>query len=569
MNADALLYLLNLPKSLNVLGKNVFFIFTSSVDIKQFRKIRVELEALSLQDTGLLLYDRFEPSHFTSTQISQIYERSEGVVEKLEKIMDLLEIASVEEVLSDNDIFNDFHLEHIPKTTLKQIEILYSDPSKELTLRMLNILSILKNGETLTNLRQAEMGIRLTSSHSYELVRLELASTVTIDSSNVLIKINPIIKDYILSKISDEDIAHISNAYLKVTVIDNGKSIKLSSINRKIYHTGYNTEEDNTATLLRYAFLDAQKSLIVDEESGVEDVMHLRKMAKLRHLSRSYVYILRNSSRFSETISAVDNLVDIIKQVDRDNLYKYYEHIASSHRIKGNHSEAKHYLDLCESLCPASDKSTLESIYIGRLYLLEKTDMDAAISLARKNKNNYHRKSVAFLLSEVILAETKSSDARFSTLIRLEKRARKLGHYTTANNILFTINEDRSNIEKINNLDEAIRSDQSAYNVCRAIIFKHQAYIDSGLFDRIKDSDISELVNIYNYLFRQKFDNLFNQCHRILWDIAEYRQRQDIIHLIFFKGIIVWRLNSDHENEKKYNSLFKDIIHPQLLGTMG
>ncbi|TOB84364.1 hypothetical protein CGJ97_24195, partial [Vibrio parahaemolyticus] len=94
------------------------------------------------------------------------------------------------------------------------------------------------------------------------------------------------------------------------------------------------------------------------------------KMAKLRHLSRSYVYILRNSSRFSETISAVDNLVDIIKQVDRDNLYKYYEHIASSHRIKGNHSEAKHYLDLCESLCPASDKSTLESIYIGRLYLL-------------------------------------------------------------------------------------------------------------------------------------------------------------------------------------------------------
>ncbi|TOB84385.1 hypothetical protein CGJ97_24190, partial [Vibrio parahaemolyticus] len=74
------------------------------------------------------------------------------------------------------------------------------------------------------------------------------------------------------------------------------------------------------------------------------------------------------------------------------------------------------------------------------------------------------------------------------------KRARKLGHYTTANNILFTINEDRSNIEKINNLDEAIRSDQSAYNVCRAIIFKHQAYIDSGLFDRIKDSDISELV---------------------------------------------------------------------------
>ena len=61
-----------------------------------------------------------------------------------------------------DDIFdNAFHSEYIPSTTIKQIGILISEPDKALTLRMLNILSILKNGETLSNLKKDEMGAKL------------------------------------------------------------------------------------------------------------------------------------------------------------------------------------------------------------------------------------------------------------------------------------------------------------------------------------------------------------------------------------------------------------------------
>jgi hypothetical protein len=569
MNADALMYLFNLSNMLNVLGKNVFFIFTSNVDIQQFSKIQVELEALSLQDTALILHDRFGPSYFTQTQGARIYDRSEGVIDKLEQIMEYLKISSVEEVLSDDEIFNDgFHLEHIPKTTLKQIEILFNDPLKELTLRMLNILSILKNGETLTNLRQDKMGVGLRPNNTQELLRLELATTVKIDSSTVLVKINPIIKDYILNKMSQEDIANISNAYLKVTVIETKKGIKLSSINRKIYQTGYNTEEDNTCTLLRYAIEDCQQIIEINNQAGKTNEMGLRRMNKLRYLSSSYIYILKNSSRYAETISAVENLIGLIEEIDNDNIYKYYEHIASAYRIKSNYFEAKKYLDLCEGLCPEEDKQTLEKIYIERLYLLERTDMDAAISLAKDCKKNYHIKSSAYILSEVIIAENKESQLKFNALVKLEKRARKLGYITMANNILFSINKGRSSVEKIKNFDDAIKSDGSAYNVCRATIYKHQTLIDGGLFNRIKDSDIVELTNIYDYLFRQKIDILFNKCHRVLWRIAEYRQRQDIIHLIFFKGTIVWRLNSDHESEEEYGALFQDFELPKELESM-
>jgi len=591
-DAETLLYLLSLPQMSNVIQQNVFFIFTSSVDIQQFHEISVKLEVLSLHDTQLVLYDKFGAAYFSSTQVSQMYERSEGVIDKLEQIMEYLASSSVDEVLSQDDIFDDvFHSEYIPSTTLKQIGILISEPEKALTLRMLNILSILKNGETLSNLKKDKMGIKLHPRNTQELVQLELVSTVTIDSSTVLIKINPIIKDYILNRMTQEEIANISNAYLKVTVIETQRGVKLSAINRKIYQSGYNTEEDNTGTLLCYSIQDCQQTIerydSSGESSGESNEMNHRRMNKLLYLSSSYVYILKNSSRFTETISAIDKLIDVIGKVNSESLYKisaidklidvigkvnseslykYYEYIASAHRIKSNHKEAERYLNLCEEHCPASDNRTLESIYIERLHLLEKTDIDAAIALAKANKLNYHKKSIAYTLSDVILAESKDSDARFKALVKLEKRARKLGHITMANNILFTINNERTSVEKLSYLDVALKSEQNAYNICRATIYKHQTLIQSGLYERIKDSDVAQLINIYNYLFRQKIDSLFNKCHGVLWSIAEHMQRKDIIYLIFFKGTIVWRLNEDRENEQKYDSLFKEIAHPPLLG---
>ncbi|HHQ4745271.1 TPA: hypothetical protein ACSQX0_002070, partial [Vibrio cholerae] len=57
----------------------------------------------------------------------------------------------------------------------------------------------------------------------------------------------------------------------------------------------------------------------------------------------------------------------------------------------------------------------------------------------------------------------------------------------------------------------------------------------------------------------QKFDSLFVKCHKLLWDIAAYRQRQDIIYMIYYKGTIVWRLNSDTKNEELYLALFQDF----------
>lgn len=567
---DALLYLLNLPEIFKDLGGNVFFIYSSSIYIKQFSSIHIKLKEFSLHDTGLILRDEFGSSHFTSSQINQIHEQSEGVVAKLEQIMSFLEVSSVHEVLSQDDIFdNTFHTECIPTTTLKQINILIKDPDKALTLRMLNILSILKNGETLSNLRKDEMGVKLSPKNTKELIDLGLATSVYIDEATRLVRINPIIKDYILSKMSQENKYHIANAYLKISVIETKKGVKLNSINRKIYDKGYNTEEDNSNTLLKYSIQECKQNIIKCNPSNDELELHERRLSKLLYLSRAYVYILSNSSRYNETISAIDNLIDIIKDVDSENIYKYYRTIAYAHRMKSNYEEAERYIKMCEELCPETDKGTLESIYIEKLHLLEITGIEQAIDFARKSKTNYHKNSIAYIVSDVVLANKKERNERIKFLERQERKSRKLKHHTVANNILFTLNKERTQIEKINLLDNVLQTDTSAYNICRATIYKHEVLVENGNYNFIKESDIEKLLNIHNYLFRQKFDTLFNKCHSVLWSIAEHRKNNDLLFLIFYKGTIVWKLNSDIENENKYKHLLDSIDNSNQTPLLG
>lgn len=559
-DADALTYLLKLQEIFTIHNKNIFLIYSSAIKIKQFDLIHVKLSELSLHETGIFLREEFGSSRFTHNEISQIHDQSEGVVKKLEQIIYFLENSSAQEVISQNDIFDDiFHSDCIPNTTLKQIELLINDPNKELTFSMLKVLSILKNGETLSNLRRDKMGLNFGPRNTKELIQLELASTIYIDSATTIIRISPIIKDYILSHMSDEEKFNIAHAYLSVTIIESKDGIKLNAANRKIYDNGYNTEEDNANTLLKYN-IDACKSKLSIENLPVEiEKSQQQRLDKLLYLSRSYVYGLCNSSRFNEAISAISSLTDTIKEVNPNDLYKYYQRIAYAHRMKTNYEEANHYLNLCETLCPSSDKTTLQDIYTEKLYLLENEDPIKAANFAREHKDKFNRNSPAYILSDVMMTINKDKGARIKALEALERKARRLNYHTAANNILFILNDEKNDVEKINLLNKVLATDTSAYNVCRATIDKNEVLVRNGKFDKISESDISRLLNIYDYLFKQKFDYLFNQCHSILWSIAEHIKREDLIVFIFYKGTIVWKLNSDQENEDKYNKLIGDV----------
>jgi hypothetical protein len=568
-NADdeALKYLLHLSDFVKQLTTNVFIILSSGAKIKIFNNIHLKLNALTWHETMLILQTQFDPSRFQQSDYTEIHDRSEGVIGKLERIMYFLEDSSTEEVLEqDNILDNDFYNESIPSTMLKQIELLSTSPDKTKTFKMLKLLSVLKNGETLKNLRKSSLGLDLTPNNTKELINLELATSVYIDSSTVIIKVNQIIKDYVLSCMLPEEIYHISQEYLNHTIVEGKDGINISSVNRKIYDIGYQAEEDNANTLLRINITEC-KNLIASLLPGDPNINRSEtRLRKLLYLSHAYVYSLENSSRFNELIIAANNILNLIRDVKADDMYKYYFYIAYAYRMKGNTSESWKYLNLSKDSCPATDKAMISRLYVEELYILENKDVSEAINLAKLRKNEFKRDYSAFIVSECILSLAKPRNERVGLLVRLEKKARKHGLHTLANNILFELARSYDSAHKISASKTIIQTDNSNYNIARAVILKFETIIESGAFDQISERDVTTIVQVYNYLFSQQFDNLFNRCYDVLRAVVKSKNQSVIITEIFFKAIIMWKLNFNDGNEKKYNELIgSDVISDEQL----
>ncbi len=557
---EALNFLIQLSETARQINKNIYFVFSSSVTFPQTQMETVKLNSLSLDETTLILRNRFPKTKLDSKSIPDLYNLSEGVVIKLEQIIRNLDYSSPLEILNESNLFEDIYFsDDIPANIIKQIDFISKDPERFLTFTMLKILSILKNGETLSNLKRDKIGEKLTLKNSREIIQLGLASVIDIDTSTTLIKLNPIVKDYVLSLMTQEEISLISGAYLKLVISETKKGIHLGATNRKIIDNGYNTEEDNASSLLKHSILECKLKINDKMTSNQEREYYNSKLSKLMYLSLAYVYSLDNTSRFKEAASAAACFIQITADIQNPNNYKLYYHLGSCQRMLSNFEEAKLYLSKARESCPTNEKHMLEKIYVSELYLLEDTDLDAAISLAKKCKKNFKANSTAHINSEYILSNELSTGLRISKLEALEKKCRRLEFDTLANNILLTLNTIKKDAERLIRLNRVLQTDNKNYNYCKAMIFKHEILVGNGDFDKITSRDINELYNIFNYMFKQGFNNLLNRCHDVLWQIANHKSINDIIIIIYFKSAISWQLNANIERLEKYETLFEQI----------
>jgi tetratricopeptide (TPR) repeat protein len=561
IDQDALSYLRSIPLHLSAINPNVIFFFSSNSFIRSFREINVRLDNLSFQEVSLILKNRFEDRQFTQEHLQAFYTLSEGIIKKLERIIYYLDDASATDVLEKKDLFKGIsYFEVISPKTERQIENLKTSPEYELTYLLIKLLSVLKNGESLKNIRKSTIGSKMDLDHIKQIVDMGIAKTIVIDNETSITKMNPIIKDYILSSMDESEIASISNSYLNITIIETKDGLKINSTNRKVLDKGYSTEGDNGGHLLVTNIHECKKLISVNEDDENKNEMNQRRFIKLSQLSIGYVYALKNSSMYNEVISSAQALLDAFGDKLPSQHYKYYLHISSSFRMLGKYSDAQHYLDKCIELCPENDKNTLALCYVQQLYIYEMTNKDQAIELAKNRKKEFRRNSNAYIVSDQIIFLQKDRIERTSYLERLAKKARKLKFHTTANNILLSINRGKNITDRIENLDEILSYETSPYNQCRAAINKYQIFVDNGQFDKFKDKDIRILRNVYNYLFNQRFDNLFKQCHEIFWKIAEVIRNEEIIIMIYHKGQIIWMLNNDEELAGKYKKLYNSFL---------
>ncbi|HGN8815927.1 TPA: hypothetical protein ACK1ZF_003883 [Citrobacter freundii] len=566
---EALNYLLRLSSDFRLLNQNIYFIFSSAKKIEQLTHCSVKLERLTQLETSTILIDRYGDKKLSQRDIFSIYELTEGVVSKLDHVMNFLNDCSADELSTIDDLFDDvYYDENLSRTTRENIELLAKNPNRADTFLLLKILAVLKNGESIKTIRNTKIGAHINPRNTQELTSLELATSVTIDSTTTLIRLNTIVKDYVLNITPIQEINDISREFLPHTIIEGKEKIALSSINRKTLEFGLKTEEDNAVTLLRNNINFVKQSLTSEllDESAKNDLS--TQLNRLVYLSQSYVYGLLNTSRFTEAATAIHALLKDIESIKDNKNHIFYGYLAFSQRMLGKHELALEYVKKAKEICPAKDKAILRDIAIDELHLLEKLSPTEAFTLARTLKNENKANTNLYIVSDVILSNSLPTKERIEKLKFNERKARRLKYYTTANNLLLLLNPYLKNPEKLTAINTILSSEKSAYNTCRAKITKYEILLGNGELDKITDKSIFELKDIYNYLFFQGLESLFNRCHELLWEIAVQRKINDLIENIFFQGVLIWRLNNDVESEKKYQRLFSERIDDVKIETI-
>jgi hypothetical protein len=134
--------------------------------------------------------------------------------------MNFLNDCSADELSTIEDLFDDvYYDENLSRTTREQIEFLANNPKRSNTFLLLKILAVLKNGESIKTIRKTKIGSHINPRNTQELTSLELATSVTIDSTTTIIRLNTIVKDYVLKITPLQETHEISREFLPFTII--------------------------------------------------------------------------------------------------------------------------------------------------------------------------------------------------------------------------------------------------------------------------------------------------------------------------------------------------------------
>lgn len=294
LDQDALSYLRSLPGQISGFNKQAVFIFSSHLLIRPLKDIYVKLDSLSFHEVSLVLKNRFEERFFSHEELYSLYTLSEGIIKKLDHIIYYLDDASAQDVIEKKNLFYGVsYFENISGKTARQIEALKNSGQDPHSYMLIKILSILKNGESLKNINKSSIGKKIDLDNVKRIVDMGIAKTIVIDGRISIIKMNPIIKDFIISGISSEEINLIASIFLKITIVETKDGVKINFTNKKVLEKGYSTEGDNGSYLLRQNISECMHA-IAAAKNNPEELKRLEYRAlHLSNLSLRYVYALK------------------------------------------------------------------------------------------------------------------------------------------------------------------------------------------------------------------------------------------------------------------------------------
>lgn len=536
---------------------NSVFITSSELHINAKE---ITLDYLTPNDVYNYINTGDSPVKINGEQLERLRHLTSGLPFKLDMIKSYMKVTSIDEILDDGSQEIRDTFEHIPDDVPKAYvasinELAASEnQTKKRQYELLKILSVIEYGEETKSIRRTFSQYRFEINDFVNLAERDLIYSVHIDDVAKIIinKINPLIRDYVLSKIHHQQLIDIRKQAVGLILGDTwhgGKvQVKLpamSLLNNIEFHPG------NTHAMLVNLLKECEH-----DESECNAIIRA---------AVSYCMILNRESRFKELVYFSRSIHDITCSMgivtSDNNRIKYY--LADGYRMLSKLDESTFLINEYLASTPSSSTQYNKEIHYDMLSTLaiiySTNNDDRAYSIVREIKKGSAKNSQIRLLADSILAEKLPREEQIETLKRIEKTARGHNHIILANNITLSL----SSLEPAKEneyLTKVLETEQSTYTLVRAMLRRLKIFLAKSPNATLTEKDLNKLFDAYNYLFSQRIDGLFNDCHDLIWKVLTNRDEVDDLFIFFDRSSLVWRVSGNQDKEKTYLLNIKNII---------
>ncbi|MEE3650126.1 MULTISPECIES: SIR2 family protein [unclassified Brenneria] len=554
LNAEMLGYFNEIISILKDYGKGLKGIFYTNRKLNLSNN-SIELHPLNLADINEYL--RREVSYtLTTDELERISRRTSGLPGKLDSLKDYFSVSTVSHVLNTPsqgmDSESGLLTDSIPRHLVDLITELSKAESEEnkRVYALLQVLCVIECGETPENIMRQFRNYKFRLDDFLRLVNNGLIHSVTIaDLRDFKINhVNPIIKDFVRSKIDKDTLSSIRKNAIRMVSGDiwSNKHVIVSRTTRVL--------------LNNIDFQPGNAHLLISE--SLKTVTDPQEIKVYCDAAVSYAYFLERKCRYKEVVSFVN---DVLPSFTENNLsyFRMIKYLSESMRMLDGEEDAIELLEkTLENYNENNEfynKSVHESMTSTLLLAYSNYNQEKAFIMAERIKKNSEKNSYRRFLAESILVEKISGSEKVEKLRRLEKKARNHDEITIANNIsldlavLDTVSTDRY-------INTVLSSEKSDYTRVRAILKKMEGLLSDPKNTRISPKDIINLSECYKYLFIQRIDGLFNRCHALLWKALLIESRYDELFEVFLSSSLVWRISGHTDKERDYNKKIIDVL---------
>ena len=504
----------------------------------------------------------------SSEHFLKLVEITSGLPKHIDRIIESLKVATFEELLESEkeesiDLVN---IDPIPKS-LKQAISNLADTTDKMKLRsfkLLKILTILANGETFGNLDKFDATEPIYIQNANELEKLSLMEVITttkilskvMGNSTQEVKILRAprqIRDYVNTLITENERDRILKCACDLYFGNKWRLGEIKNIysSSSLFGTSKFFNVDNCHLITNSIMANAIRNNLDYE------------IERAASLAINFCTHVLASKDYKNAISTSEEIYNWLKPTNFNRLKAINaRHYGQALRMTGNWERSnqifKESLEIEQGNFSNDEKNSIY-VELGFTYILQQK-FDEATKCANAILKTADPKGADGIQAKLIKAEAALKNTELLKRLKtLESEAKKAELSTLVNSISLKISSIVNDVkEREVRFSKILASKGDDYNKVRAIIRKSLDALAAG--NAISSDELNLLNMSYSYLYIQRLDGLFTDCHKALWIYCVKDERVNDLLNLFKHSSLIWRISDDLDIEKEYYTELNEIM---------